>query len=177
MVPRNIILIGFMGTGKSTVGQKIADSLDFEFVDTDSLVVEMAGKPITQIFEEQGEPAFRDLETKALEQAADGQHRVISTGGGIILRSENRALLHGHGFCVWLRAKPETVYERTCANNERPLLQGESPRDTIERLLAERDSLYRQTAHFNVRTDDLVVEDISYGICESASVFFQKQDG
>ncbi|MEM1293771.1 MAG: shikimate kinase [Verrucomicrobiota bacterium] len=168
-------MIGFMGTGKSTVGRKIAESCSFEFVDTDALVVELAGKPITEIFKERGESAFRDLETQALEKAADGQHRVISTGGGIILRDENRALLQGHGYCVWLRAKPETVYERTCANNDRPLLQGESPRETIERLLSERDSLYRETAHFNVRTDDLVVEDISYGICESASVFFQDQ--
>ena len=77
MVPRNIILIGYMGTGKSTVGRKIADSLGFELVDTDAAIVAGAGKPIAEIFAELGEDAFRDLESQALEEAADGQNRVI----------------------------------------------------------------------------------------------------
>ncbi len=176
MVPRNIILIGYMGTGKSTVGRKIADSLAFELVDTDAMVVAGAGRPIPEIFAAKGEEAFRNLEARALENAAEGQNRVISTGGGIVLRSGNRALMRGHGYCVWLRAAPETIFQRVSSNNERPLLQTANPRKTIEKMVREREPLYRETAHFNVRTDDLVVDDIAYGICQSASVFFREQE-
>ena len=174
---QNVILIGYMGTGKTTVGRKIAASLGFAFVDTDERIVKCAGKPIPQIFADDGEEVFRQIESQVIRDAADDTRQVISTGGGIVTRAENREVIHHHGFCVWLQATADTVYKRISGDTNRPLLQTSDPRATISKMLAERESMYAKTAHFEVPTDSLIEADIAYGIAESARVFFREHTG
>lgn len=174
---RNVILVGYMGTGKTSVGRKIADSLGFKFVDTDELIVSMAGKSIPAIFEESGEPAFRDLETKALRSAAAGADQVISTGGGIVLRDENRKIINQSGYCIWLRASADAIFQRVSTNNNRPLLKTENPRETIDSMLREREPSYRAVADLEIKTDGLSIDEVAYGVCESARVHFAHDAG
>lgn len=170
--PQNVILIGFMGSGKSTLGQKIAKGLHFDFVDTDELIVASAGKSIREIFADDGEDSFRIHETSILGSLAGRSGLVISTGGGIILRPENRAILKQLGFIVWLDAPEEVIADRVSRNSNRPLVQTENPRETIARLLDQRRPLYSETAHLSVDTGELDLEEAVHGIIESAKVHF-----
>jgi shikimate kinase len=165
---RNLILIGFMGTGKTAVGKRVARSLGYRFVDTDALIVKKAGRPITAIFAEEGEEAFRKLEHEVLVECAAKSGQVISTGGGIITQAANRVLLPQAGYVVWLKASPETIYERVRRNRKRPLLRNDDPEGTIRRLLEERSPLYEEVRHLSVRTDDLTLEETCFGVTESA---------
>lgn len=173
---RNIILIGFMGTGKSTVGKKLAASLNFEFVDTDVLIEESAGVSIPEIFAREGESRFRELEAQALAKALKGQDKVISTGGGIVLRYQNRNRMRKKGYCVWLKARPDTIFQRVSSSSDRPLLRTPNPRQTIEDLMEKRRPNYAATAHLEIVTDDLRAEDVAYGISESAKLYFHGQE-
>lgn len=164
----NVILVGFMGTGKSSVGRKLAESLGFEFVDTDQVVVELARKTIPQIFEEDGEERFRDWESEALSRCAGKGRQVIATGGGIVTRECNHALLRQAGHVVWLKADPEVVLDRVSRNRNRPLLQTEDPLATIRELYASRVDLYRACADEEVNTSDLTLEETAHGLSESA---------
>lgn len=157
-----------MGTGKTTVGMRVARSLGFRFVDTDKMIVKEAGKPITQIFADEGEERFRERETEALRRCAAGKNQVISTGGGIVTREANRELLREAGYVIWLRASPETIYERVRRNRGRPLLQTPDPLATIRDLLAARASLYEACADLAVSTDHLSMDETCFGITESA---------
>lgn len=168
---RNVILIGFMGCGKSTVGARLAEMLDFRFVDTDSIIEERAGKKIPDIFSEVGEEGFRELESQALQSAAESTFQVISTGGGIVTVPENGSLLESAGFVVWLSADAETIASRV-VGSDRPLLKTDDPVETIRELLAARQPLYSNVAHLEVDSHDLRPDDIAYGICESARHFF-----
>lgn len=167
---RNLILIGFMGTGKSSVGKKVAASLGFRFVDTDEIIVRMAGKSIPEIFEAEGESRFRELETEALRACVDADDLVIATGGGIVTREENRKLLRGAGHVVWLKADPKTIFDRVSRNEERPLVQTEDPLATICDLLEQRETDYRSTASEVVNTAELTLDETCHGITESARV-------
>ncbi|CAN5408482.1 shikimate kinase [soil metagenome] len=171
---RNIVLIGFMGVGKSTVGRRIAESLGFLFVDTDAEIVRASGKAIPEIFAERGEAGFRALESATLRALASlGQSgMVIATGGGVVTVDANRPLLRGLGFVVWLNADEETIYRRVRANTERPLVRTRNPRKTIHDLLAVRRPVYAKTAHMKVDTDSLTTEEISVGVSESARHHF-----
>lgn len=151
----NLVLIGFMGSGKSSIGRLIASRLGYRFEDTDQLIVRAAGRPISAIFAAEGEERFRDLEAGALESLATGTRQVVATGGGIVLREANRAALQRLGFVVWLDAREEVIFERVSRNDRRPLLRTEDPRATIHRLLAERRPLYAAAAHFSLDTSDL----------------------
>lgn len=172
--PKNIVLIGFMGSGKTTIGRELHQRLGYPMVDMDHLIEQRAGKPITAIFAEEGETTFRDMETALLAElaAADGPRRIISTGGGVVVRPENRELLHHLGCVVWLQAPVDTILERTGRNRERPLLHTEDPAEKIRNLLAERTPWYRETAHFEVDTKGLDSGEIAAGILESARYFF-----
>ena len=139
---RNLILVGFMGTGKTTIGKDAAKSLGFRFVDTDALISRNAGKSIPDIFAEDGEEAFRLLETEVLEECAKGTDQVISTGGGIVTRERNHPLLKQAGYVIWLKASPETIFDRVKRNKSRPLLQVDDPLKTIQEMLADRADLY-----------------------------------
>ncbi|MGJ8698167.1 MAG: shikimate kinase [Verrucomicrobiaceae bacterium] len=173
-VPQNIVLIGFMGTGKSTIGRELAKMLNYPLVDTDHLIEEKAGKPIPAIFADEGETAFRDRESAVLTDLLDHESSIISTGGGIIVREENRQILRQLGYVVWLVAKPSEILERTSRNSNRPLLNNDDPEGTITKLLDERTPHYRETAHLSIETDQLCFDEICQGIIESARYYFSK---
>lgn len=151
----NIVLIGFMGAGKSAVGRALAKSLNRRFVDTDSEIEAVAGLTIPEIFSRHGEPYFRQLEKQVVRQVAARPHQVIAAGGGTILDEENARLLQATGIIVWLVASPEAIYRRVGHSANRPLLSGTDPRRRIRELLAQREPVYRQLADFSVSTDGL----------------------
>ena len=156
MVTReNIVLVGFMGSGKSAVGRLVAKRLRFEFVDTDALIVKRAGMPISQLFAEHGEEHFRDVETSVLESLDDRRRCVIATGGGAVVKERNHAILKSLGFVVWLTASEDVIFGRVSRNDKRPLLQTEDPRATISQMLAARGPLYEGAADFSVDTTAL----------------------
>lgn len=174
VTPKNIVLIGFMGSGKSTVGRELHQRLGYSLIDMDQLIEENMGKKITEIFKEEGETAFRDFETLQLVEIAkktDTRH-IISTGGGIIIRRKNRTLLRKLGYVVWLDAPEEIIIERTSRNRDRPLLNQPDARERIHSLLTEREAWYRGTAHLKVDTGGLDSGEIATGILESARYFF-----
>lgn len=176
--PKNLVLIGFMGSGKSTVGRELHRRLQYKCIDTDQEIEARTGRAIKEIFaEEGGEFAFREMETSLLRELAaggdgDDERRIISTGGGICGREENRALLRRLGYVVWLHAPIEVIVERTSKNQDRPLLNIADPAGRIRTLMAERDPLYRETAHLDIDTTGLDFKEISIGILESARYFF-----
>lgn len=141
---RNIALCGFMGTGKSAVGRLVAEQLHFAFLDTDTVIEARTGKRIAQIFAEQGEPYFRQLEDKIVKELALRDRTVISTGGGLVVNPENMASLKQHAFVVCLWARPEAIYARVKDQNHRPLLNEADPIEKIRALLAERAPFYKQ---------------------------------
>lgn len=174
VTPKNIVLIGFMGSGKSTVGRELHQRLGYPLTDMDQLIEQTMGKKITEIFKEEGEQAFRDFETLQLEEIAkrtDTRH-IISTGGGIVIRPQNRSLLRKLGYVVWLHAPEEVVYERTSRNRDRPLLNQPDARERISSLMAERKPWYEETAHLKIDTAELDSHEIATGILESARYFF-----
>jgi shikimate kinase len=139
----NIALIGFMGTGKSSVGQMVAAQLHFTFLDSDHVIESRAGKTISEIFAQQGEPAFRELERNLVGELVSRKKTVISTGGGLPANPENLASLKTHALVVCLWASPEKIWERVRSQSHRPLLQEPDPLAKIHSLLAEREPFYR----------------------------------
>jgi shikimate kinase len=140
----NLSLIGFMGTGKSSVGRVVADQLHFEFLDTDDLIEARAGKKITDIFAQNGEPAFRELECQLVEELSHRTGTVISTGGGLPLNPANLSELKHHALVVCLWASPEKIFERVREQSHRPLLHDPDPLAKIRSLLSAREPFYRQ---------------------------------
>ncbi len=171
---RNIVLIGFMGSGKSTIGRKLNKNLGYSHIDTDHAIEKLAGKTIPEIFKQDGEEAFRKLETQILEDMVlqKTTHHIISTGGGMTARLENQILLRQLGFVVWLSCTPEDILARTSRNTNRPLLQCDDPMRAITKLLAERSPDYKKTAHMEITTTELKFSEISCGILESARYHF-----
>lgn len=147
---QNIVLIGFMGSGKSSVGRRVAAQLGFKFVDADAVLVKQEGREIAEIFASEGEERFRDLESAVLESLKSLTGCVISTGGGVILRERNRALLRALGFVVWLTASEDTLFARVSRTSKRPLLQTADPRATVTALFAARRPLYAAAAQFTL---------------------------
>ncbi len=152
----NIILIGFMGCGKTSVGIKLSYYMRRVFLDTDRMIERAQGREIAEIFAKEGEAYFRRLETQTIGQMTAGgeQGRIISTGGGLPLLAENRAILKELGRVVYLRVRPETVYERVKDDTRRPLLQCADPLSRIRELMAEREDAYRDAADIVVDVDD-----------------------
>jgi shikimate kinase len=148
----NIFLVGMMGSGKTTLGRALAQRLQLEFVDTDKVLVERTGVPIATIFEIEGEQGFRRRETGVLAELAEHPGQVIATGGGAVLAEENRRVMRAHGTVVYLRARLESLWERTRHDSTRPLLATADPRATLAELLEQRDPLYREAAHVTVDT-------------------------
>jgi shikimate kinase len=141
---RNVALIGFIGCGKSTVGQALARRLDFEFVDTDRLIEVQAGRSIPEIFAQEGEAAFRARERAVVESLAARERLVIATGGGVGAQPDLLESLKRHALVVWLWASPETLWERCRQQTHRPLLQVPDPLARIRELLAAREPVYRR---------------------------------
>ena len=165
MRPRNIILIGFSGTGKTLVGKEVARLLGWDFVDTDQEIEEAAGKPVHRIFAEEGEAEFRDREKTALRAACEGERRVVSTGGGSPVDEENRATMLSQGVVVCLDAEHAAIYRRLTEDTGnsvagRPMLSGPEPMDRITALKEKRRPSYA-AAHHTVSTDGLTVEEVA----------------
>jgi shikimate kinase len=140
----NLALIGFMGTGKSSVGRVAADTLHFTFLDTDHVIEARAGKTISDIFAQDGEPAFRQWERRIVEELTRRDKTVIATGGGLPADEANLASLKTHALVVCLWASPETIWERVRGQDHRPLLNEGDPLVKIRALLAAREPYYRQ---------------------------------
>ena|SRR5690349_11860431 len=140
----NIVLIGFMGTGKSAVGRIIAELLHFNFVDTDGLIEARTGKTISAIFAESGEAVFRKLEREVVSELGTRKRTVISTGGGVGADVANMASLKQHALVVCLWAAPEKIWERVRNQSHRPLLKEADPQAKIRELLAAREPVYKQ---------------------------------
>ena len=152
---RNVVLIGFMGTGKSSVGRELARRWGFRFLDTDSIIRHQYEKPISEIFEAFGEPFFRDQEFATLNKLLQCHRSVIATGGGIVIQPRNLAVLAKLGTTIWLKADQATIFERVSRNKNRPLLQTADPEGTIARLLVERSPLYESAADIVVDSSGL----------------------
>jgi shikimate kinase len=154
-LPPNVILVGFMGSGKTSTGKELARLLDFQFLDVDQWIEENNKKSIKTIFEESGEGFFRAQEKSALERLKDKIRHVISTGGGAWMDAENRDLLMRLGWCVWLRVSPQEAWKRISRQQEqRPLLTGkEDPFQKLTSLMELRNPAY-STAHYQINTDE-----------------------
>ncbi len=153
----NIILTGFMGTGKSTLGKILARRLDREFVDTDTLIESRTGLTIPQIFAEQGEQAFRQLESSVARELAQREKLVISTGGGFMLNPENHKALNSNSEIFCLTASPGEIIKRLSASHSkttRPLLASDNPEKKILQLLKEREPCYRQFHQIDTNSND-----------------------
>jgi len=165
---RPLILIGFRATGKTTVGRLLAARLGWEFTDIDDYIESVFGGSIADIFTSEGEPGFRSRESLALQAHCSRQRCVIATGGGAILKHENRSLLRSAGFVAWLTAGPETIWTRLqgdpSTEARRPNLTAAGGLEEVRELLTIREPLYRETADFvanaNVPSPDTVAADI-----------------
>jgi len=148
----NIFLVGMMGAGKTTIGRSLARKLGLTFVDADKELVARTGAAVATIFEIEGEAGFRKRESALLVELAAGENSVIATGGGVVLAGENRKVLRERGTVIYLRARVESLWERTRHDSSRPLLATPDPRATLATLLEQREPLYLEVAHLVVDT-------------------------
>ena len=151
----NIYLIGLMGAGKTTIGRQLAKALKVPFYDSDKAIEESTGVDIPTIFEFEGEEGFRDREQKMIQQLTEMDGIVLATGGGAILREQNRKALKEHGFIVYLQCSVDRILERTRRDTQRPLLQTENPRERLESLFKQREPLYLACADYKIDTGSM----------------------
>jgi shikimate kinase len=164
---RSIVLIGFMGTGKSSVGRRLASVTGWPRFDTDQLIATALGMSITKIFAQLGEEEFRDQETLVLQQLDAGRPSIIVTGGGVVLRPKNVARLNELGTVVCLTADLSTLLKRLARRSHRPLLETEDRAATVKMILREREPLYAQAADFTVDTSSLSHDQVAQSIQSS----------
>ncbi|MGL6195398.1 MAG: shikimate kinase [Thermoguttaceae bacterium] len=176
---KNIILIGYRATGKSTLSRLLSERLGLPCVDSDVVIEQKAGKTISKVFAEDGETAFRDLEETVIRDLLDKETGgypngvILATGGGAILRKTTRDLLRSNGLTVWLCASPDTVLKRMSGDattgDRRPNLTNLPPRDEIVKLLNDRESFYRETAKITLDTDSVPIESLVETILRNSS--------
>jgi shikimate kinase len=158
----SIALVGYMGTGKSTVGKVLAKALTMRFVELDRRIERKAGKPISAIFRDSGEPAFRKLETEAVEKVSREKKVVVACGGGVVLNPVNVEMLRRESVIVLLTAPVEAILERTAVpQNKRPLLESDDREMTVRQMLAIRKSAYENAADITVDTGGLSIDEVS----------------
>ncbi|MDE0482143.1 MAG: shikimate kinase [Candidatus Poribacteria bacterium] len=155
----NIVLVGFMGTGKTSISKRLSSQLRMRYVDTDSVIEKDSQRCISDIFEQDGETVFRQLESEAVNKVSKLDNHVISTGGGVVLREANVAKLKENGIVFCLIATPEEIYRRVGHQTHRPLLQTPDPLETIRSMLTERAPFYAQADH-TVETTERSFEEI-----------------
>ena len=163
---QNIFLVGPMGAGKSAVGRQLARALHLTFVDSDDEIEARTGVDIPFIFEKEGEGGFRKREAAVIDELTQRDSIVLATGGGAVMRKENRWHLGGRGFVVYLYTTVDQQVSRTARGRERPLLEQGDPRQILEDLLAVRDPLYREIADLVVETDRRKVKSVAEEIVE-----------
>lgn len=171
---RNIILVGPMGAGKSTIGRRLATATNRRFVDSDTEIEKRTGVEIDRIFEIEGETGFRARETRMLEELTALKEIVLATGGGAILSEENRTLLRNSGFVVYLRASAEALTRRTLRDRKRPLLNSGDRPARIREILAQREALYEAVADCVVNTGEGGVQHSVELICKEISLRCEK---
>lgn len=164
----NLILVGLMGCGKTTVGRLVANGLGWEFIDTDRLIVEQTGTPIPVLFREKGEPFFRRVEKELLLTLKDKQRMVLATGGGTVLDGRNRRLLKEMGLVIYLKTSPAVLATRVGRGEGRPLLMGQEPVAALTALLEKRE-IYYQEADLVVVTDGRTPSQVAAEIIASAA--------
>jgi shikimate kinase len=142
-----------MGAGKSTIGRLLSQELDREFIDSDKVIEERSGANIPWIFDVEGEEGFRDRETAAIDELTQLNDIILATGGGVVLREENRQHLKNRGIVIYLLTSIEQQLERTSKDRNRPLLQTADPEAVLKRLFNQRDPLYRSCCDLMIRTD------------------------
>ncbi|MEO7392848.1 MAG: shikimate kinase [Ramlibacter sp.] len=147
-----LALVGLPGSGKSTVGRRLARRLDVSFSDSDHVIEQRIGCRIRDFFEHEGEAAFRDVEEEAISDLVSQDVGVIATGGGAVLRPANRSRLRAARHVIYLRSTPEEIFKRLRHDSHRPLLQVADPLGRMRSLYQERDPLYRETSHFIIET-------------------------
>jgi len=143
--PRHLWLLGLSGSGKSTIGPRLARALALPWVDTDSEITRASGKSIPEIFQQEGEDSFREKESAVLAKLAAGPASVISCGGGIVLREANRQTMASTGLRIYLQADPATLARRIRSSQDRPLLSGKSPEETLSSQLVQRGPWYQES--------------------------------
>lgn len=168
---KNIVLCGFMGCGKTTVGIRLAKERGMTFVDMDAYIEAKAGCTIAEIFEQDGEAVFRAMENRACQELGAMDNLVISTGGGAVLRADNVEALKANGMIVWLQVSPMCVIARLQDDTTRPLLQREDKEEAVKALMAQREPLYEQAA--DLRIDGEVDPDEVVGAVMAALSFNQ----
>jgi shikimate kinase len=165
---QNIILIGFMGSGKTSVGSQLAQKLNYSFDDTDQRIEREAKRDISRIFAEDGEEYFRRLETQLIQNLYSSMSKtILSTGGGLPIREENTELLRRLGQVIYLKTSKETILKRLDGDASRPLLAGEDRQVKVEKLLNQRAPIYEMTANHIIETDDKTVDEIIDEIYET----------
>lgn len=149
----SVVLIGLPGSGKTTVGRQLARRLRVPFVDSDHVIEQRLGTSIREYFGRVGEEQFRNVEQNVIDElTSSGERQILSTGGGAVLRPENRVVMRGRGQVIYLRSLPDEIYRRLKNDSSRPLLQVGDPLLKLRELFEVRDPLYRETAHFTMET-------------------------
>ncbi len=160
----NIILIGFRGTGKSTVGELLSKRLEMDFVDSDKSVESSTGKTIKRIFDEDGEDGFRKIEASIIEELCKMDNQIIATGGGAVLRVDNIRNLRNNGFLILLEATPEIIHGRIAQDEktaqQRPSLTDKKPFEEIKHMMEQREDAYKNAADYTINTSHVPCEDI-----------------
>jgi len=157
----NIYLIGFMGAGKSTIASKLCEKLGMDKAEMDQMIVEKEGRPISEIFEKDGEDYFRDVETQTLLELQKKGQTIVSCGGGIVVREENASHMKNNGKVVFLTAMPQTILDRVKNSTERPILNGNMNIEFISNLMDKRKDKYLAVADLCVATDGKSADEIS----------------
>ena len=157
---QNLILIGPMGSGKTTVGRQLAKRARMDFVDSDHMIEERCGVSISTIFDIEGEDGFRKRESKMLQELCEQSNMVLATGGGAVMSEENRILLRKSGYVVYLQTSIETQLSRTQKTRNRPLLENVDAQEKLTELMEERGKLYEQEADLVVKSGERVVSKV-----------------
>ena len=167
----NLILIGMMGSGKTTIGRTLARQLGKSFIDTDEEITKRTGVTIPHIFDIEGEAGFRQRESVVLRELTGKNDAVISTGGGVVLAEQNRELLQHNGIVIYLKANVHDLWQRTRHDRNRPLLQADDPYSRLKELLQQRDPLYRQVADIVIHSSKQSAQALTQHLMEKIEAF------
>ena len=172
---RPLVLVGMMGAGKTTVGRRIANRLDRQFLDSDEEIEKAAQMTIPEIFEQRGEPEFRAGETRVIARVLREQGVVLATGGGAFVNADTRALVKAEALSVWLKAEVDILFERVSRRSNRPLLKTANPRATLEKLVEERYPIYAE-ADVTVLSRDVPQDVVAGDVITAVLAFLKRQD-